>query len=193
MTGRIRVGRRGGRVAVVMAMAAYVAGLMIAAAPPGQSFGGSCNGRLSTVGLDASHEKGPVFIVGSDKNDVIIGSKGDDTIDGGLGDDTICAGSGADDVFGGPVDAGVKPDNDTIFGERGDDTLRGGDGDDLVIGGKGNDNMVGGFGEDKLLGGAGHDILHGVEDPAEPDDLKGGDGKNLCFADAMDDPDDCKY
>ena len=189
MAGRIRVGRRGGRVAVVVAMAAYVAGLVITGAPPGQSFGGSCNGRLSDVGLDASHEKGPVFIVGSDDpddGDVIIGSKGDDTIDGRGGDDTICAGRGADDVQGGEGD-------DAIFGEKGDDTLRGGDGDDLILGGNGNDNILGGMGEDKMFGNDGHDILHGVEDPAEADELKGGDGKNLCFVDALDDPDDCKF
>lgn len=189
MTGRSRMGRRGGRVALVGAMAAYVAGLMIAGAPPGQSFGGSCNGRMSTVGLDASHEKGPVIIIGDDgANDVIIGSRGDDTIDGRGGDDTICAGKGADDVFGGA-------DNDTIFGEKGDDTLRGGDGNDSVYGGKGNDNIVGGLGEDQLFGDDDHDILNGLEDPdpAEADKLDGGDGKDLCFIDALDEPDSCRF
>jgi Ca2+-binding RTX toxin-like protein len=188
MAGRsIRFGRRGGRVVVGLAMTAYVAGLMIAGAPPGNSFGGSCNGRLSSVGLDASHEKGPVIIYGGDAtDDVIIGSRGDDTIDGRGGNDTICAGSGADDVKGGDGE-------DTVFGERGDDTLRGDDGDDLVLGGHGNDNMVGDAGEDQLLGGHGHDILNGVDDPSDPDKLNGGDGKNLCFIDALDEPEDCKF
>ena len=39
MAGRIRLGRRGGRVVVVMATAAYVAGLAIAGAPPGNTNG----------------------------------------------------------------------------------------------------------------------------------------------------------
>ena len=186
MTGRsIRLGRRGGRVVVGLAMTAYVVGLMIAGAPPGNSFGGSCNGRLSTVGLDASHEKGPVLNQGSNGSDVIIGSRGDDTIDGLEGDDTICAGHGADDVSGGL-------DEDAVFGESGDDTLRGNDGDDLVLGGKGNDNISGEEGEDQLLGNDGHDILNGV-DGGDPDKLDGGEGKNLCFIDAPDEPEDCRF
>jgi len=190
MTGRsIRLGRRGGRVVVGLATTAYVVGIMLMGAPPGNTFGGSCNGRLSTVGLDASHERGPVIIMGGDNtNDVIIGSRGDDTIDGRGGDDVICAGSGADDVNGGDGE-------DAIFGERGDDTLRGGDDDDSVYGGHGNDNIVGNEGEDALFGNDGHDILNGVEDPdpAEEDKLDGGDGKNLCFVDALDEPEDCKF
>ena len=64
MAGRMRLGRRGGRVVVVLATAAYVTGFGIAMAPPGNTFGGSCNGRLSSPGLDASHEKGPMIIAG---------------------------------------------------------------------------------------------------------------------------------
>jgi Ca2+-binding RTX toxin-like protein len=188
MAGRsIRLGRRGGRAVVVLATTAYVVGIMITGAPPGNTFGGSCNGRLSSVGLDASHEKGPVIIMGGEtSDDVIIGSRGDDTIDGRGGNDTICGGSGADDVRGGD-------DDDAIFGERGDDTLRGSDGNDLIAGGSGNDNIVGNDGEDQLFGNDGHDILNGVEDPAEPDKLDGGDGRNLCFVDALDEPEDCKF
>lgn len=185
MAGRIRLGRRGGRVVVVLATTAYVVGLMIAGAPPGETFGGSCNGRLSSVGLDASHERGPVLIQGSSKDDVIIGSRGDDTIDGHEGDDVICGGAGADDIRGGEGD-------DAVFGESGDDTLRGDDGDDHVRGGHGNDNISGEAGEDQLLGDRGHDILNGV-DGGEPDKLDGGDGKNLCFIDALDEADNCKF
>ena len=72
MAGRIRLGRRGGRVLVVLATAAYVTGLGIAAAPPGQTFGGSCNGHLSQPGFDASHERGPVIIIGTDEPDVAV-------------------------------------------------------------------------------------------------------------------------
>ena len=188
MAGRsIRLGRRGGRAVVVLATTAYVVGLMITGAPPGNTFGGSCNGHLSDVKLDASHEKGPVIIYGDDaKDDVIIGSRGDDTIDGRGGNDTICAGSGADDVKGGDGD-------DVIFGERGDDTLRGDDGEDSVLGGYGNDNITGDEGEDQLFGNDGHDILNGVDDPAMPDKLNGGEGRNLCFIDALDEPEDCRF
>lgn len=188
MTGRsIRLGRRGGRVVVGLATTAYVVGITIAGAPPGNTFGGSCNGRLSSVGLDASHENGPVLIMGGDNtDDVIIGSRGDDTIDGRGGDDTICGGAGADDVRGGDGD-------DAVFGERGDDTLRGNDGADSVFGGHGNDNISGEEGEDQLFGNDGHDILNGVEHPSEGDRLEGGYGRNLCFVDALDYPRDCKY
>jgi Ca2+-binding RTX toxin-like protein len=187
MAGRIRLGRRGGRVVVGLATTAYVVGIMVTGAPPGNTFGGSCNCRLSSVGLDASHERGPVIIMGGDAtDDVIIGSRGDDTIDGRGGNDHICAGSGADDVRGGDGD-------DAVFGERGDDTLRGDDGDDIVLGGHGNDNMSAEDGEDQLYGNDGHDILNGVDDPTNPDKLDGGDGKNLCFIDALDEPEECKF
>jgi Ca2+-binding RTX toxin-like protein len=184
MAGRIRLGRRGGRVVVVLATAAYVTGLAIAGAPPGNTFGGSCNGRLSNVTLDASHEHGPVIIQGSDEADVIIGSRGDDTIYGNGGADTICGGRGADDVFGGD-------DGDAIFGENGDDTLRGDAGIDLIHGGRGNDNIEGGEDSDQLYGGKNDDILNGVD--GADDQLKGDDGRNLCFVDAGDEVDDCRF
>ena len=187
MAGRISLGRRGGRVVVVLATAAYVAGLGIAGAPPGNTFGGSCNGKLSSVGMDASHEHGPVVIEGSDDPDVIIGSRGDDIIHGNAGDDKICGGYGADDIDGGD-------DGDTIFGESGDDTLRGDGGADLLSGGRGNDDISGGEDGDQLYGGKGDDILNGIESEMPADDsLKGDDGHNLCFVNAGDEPDDCRF
>jgi Ca2+-binding RTX toxin-like protein len=180
----IRLGRRGGRVVVVLATAAYVSGLGLAMAPPGHTFGGSCNGRLSTVGLDASHERGPVIIEGTDDADVIIGSRGDDIIHGNDGDDTICGGHGADDIAAGDGD-------DAVFGEGGDDTVRGGAGHDLVSGGDGNDDISGNDDEDQLYGNRGDDILNGVD--GSDDKLKGGDGRNLCFVDAGDEVDDCRF
>jgi Ca2+-binding RTX toxin-like protein len=188
MAGRNRLGRRGGRVVVVLATAAYITGLGLVMAPPGNTLGGSCNGRLATtsggVMMDASHEHGPVLIEGSDEPDVIIGSRGDDTIHGNGGGDTICGGWGADDIFG-------DDDGDAIFGEGGDDTRRGDAGVDLVSGGKGNDNMAGGADEDQLYGGKGDDILNGVD--GSDDNLKGDDGHNLCFVDAGDEVDDCRF
>ncbi|HEV3363913.1 MAG TPA: calcium-binding protein [Acidimicrobiia bacterium] len=189
MAGRISLGRRGGRAVVVLATAAYITGMGVVGAPPGNTIGGSCNGRLATasngVMMDASHEHGPVIIEGSDDADVIIGSKGDDTIHGNGGEDTICGGHGADDIFGGD-------DADAIFGEGGDDTLRGDFGNDLISGGRGNDNMVGGDDNDQLYGNKGDDLLNGVDAGGE-DKLSGGDGRNLCFVDASDEPEDCKF
>jgi Ca2+-binding RTX toxin-like protein len=189
MAGRISLGRRGGRAVVVLATAAYITGLGVVAAPPGITIGGSCNGRLATasggVMMDASHEHGPVIIEGSDDPDVIIGSRGDDTINGYGGGDTICGGHGADDIFGGD-------DGDAVFGESGDDTLRGDAGNDLISGGRGNDNMVGGEDNDQLHGNKGDDILNGVDAGGE-DKLSGGDGKNLCFVDPSDEPEDCRF
>lgn len=174
-------GGRAGRVVVVLASTVYVAGL--ATAPPGQTFGGSCNGRLSTVGLDASHECG-VIIHGTDGDDVIIGSRGDDIIHGNGGDDLICGGAGADDISG-------SDGHDSIFGERGDDTLRGDDGDDFISGGAGNDDISGGFGENLLYGDGGDDILDGSQGIGGK--LNGGRGRNLCFVGAAQEVDDCRF
>lgn len=185
MAGRMRLGRRGGRVVVVLATAAFVTGSGIAMAPPGNTFGGSCNGRLSSPGLDASHEKGPVIIIGTAGDDVIIGSKGDDGIDGNGGQDLICGGHGADDITGGD-------EEDRIFGESGDDTIRGGGGDDFISGGHGNDNVNGGLGENILYGDSGDDILDGSQsDPGTR--LEGGSGRNLCFVAPGAIVDDCHF
>ncbi len=161
MAGRNRLGRRGGRVVVVLATAAYITGLGLVMAPPGNTLGGSCNGRLATtsggVVMDASHEHGPVIIEGSDEDDVIIGSRGDDTIHGNAGADTICGGWGADDIFG-------DDDGDAIFGEGGDDTLRGDAGIDLVSGGQvATTTWRVELTPDQLYGGKGDDILNGVD------------------------------
>ena len=182
MAHHVSSGGRAVRVVVVLATTAYVAGL--ATAPPGQTFGGSSNGRLSTVGLDASHERGPVIIEGTDGDDVIIGSRGDDFILGHGGDDLVCGGGGADDIRGGDG-------NDTIFGERGDDTLRGDVGDDFISSGRGNDHISGGFGKNLLYGDEGDDILDGTQGVGGK--LNGGRGRNLCFIGAEQEVDDCRF
>jgi Ca2+-binding RTX toxin-like protein len=185
MAGRIRLGRRGGRVAVVLATLTYVAGIAIAAAPPGETFGGSCNGHLSTPGLDASHERGPVIINGTAADEVIIGSRGDDSINGGGGQDIICGGAGADNIKGG-ADAG------RIFGESGDDTLSGGGGDDFISGGWGNDDIDGGPGGVLLYGDGGDDVLDSSEADAGSK-LDGGSGRNLCFVGAGVEVRNCRF
>lgn len=177
--------RRGGRVVVVLATAAYLTGLGVLGAPSGNAWSSSCNGRLAQE-FDGSRSKGPLIIVGSDDDDVIIGSRHDDSISGGEGDDLICGGGGADDIHG---DDGA----DAIFGEDGDDTLSGDFDDDFVSGGRGNDDIKGGEGADHLFGDKGHDILNGVEMVPTEDVLRGGDGRNVCFVDAADQAFDCRY
>src|SRR2546422_9250780 len=103
MAGRFRLGRRGGRVAVILATTAYVTGLAIAAAPPGHTFGGSCNGHLSTPGLDASHERGPVIINGTAASEVVIGHRGGDTSERGGGVEILSGEPGAVHDQGGPA------------------------------------------------------------------------------------------
>jgi Ca2+-binding RTX toxin-like protein len=227
MAVRSSAGSKAGRIVMVLATMTSLAGL--AFAPPAQSFGGSCNGYLSAVSYDGSHERGPLIIDGTDGDDVIIGSKGDDVIRGHGGNDRICGGGGSDDISGGPNDvpnpefdahteqaiqagahhvvlsppptaAGVRPmgedgfeeDSDIIFGESGDDDLQGGNGRDFIDGGKGNDNIDGNAGEDQLFGGRGADHLYGAGD-LDPDTLKGGDGRNVCFLGPGDEPEDCGY
>lgn len=194
MAGRIRLGRRGGRVLVVLATTVYVTGLAIAAAPQGNAIGGSCNGHLATSPtLDASHERGPVILMGTPNDDVIIGSRGDDTIKGGLGDDYICGGGGADNISGGPdtLTAG-QHDDDVIFGESGDDTLSGGAGDDFISGGWGNDDIDGGDGVNLLYGDGGDDVLDSTESVGGSKS-DGGPGRNLCLVGMGTETRNCHY
>jgi Ca2+-binding RTX toxin-like protein len=213
-------GSKAGRIVVVLATMTYLAGLALA--PPAQTFGGSCNGYLSEVRYDGSHERGPLIIDGTDGDDVIIGSKGDDVIRGHGGNDRICGGGGADDMFGGENDVphydfeahgakhivmsdifgappriadedeGLQDDQDILLGESGDDHLRGGNGRDFLDGGKGNDDLDGNAGEDQLFGGKGDDHLYGAGD-LDADNLKGGNGRNVCFLGPGDEPEDCGY
>lgn len=180
----VRSGGRQSRVVTGLTITIYAAGLTMLSDGHASAFGASCNGRLSTVGLDASHERGPVIIEGSDGDDVIIGSRGDDSIRGYGGDDVICGGAGADDISGGDG-------HDTVFGERGDDTLRGDAGDDFISGGPGNDNISGGFGENLLYGDGGDDILDGSQGVGGK--LNGGSGRNLCFVGAAQEVNGCRF
>lgn len=186
MAGRIRLGRKGSRIAVVVSTTAFLAGLAVV---PGQTFGGSCNGHLSSVGHDSSHEKGPVTIDASDSlvGVTIIGSKGNDTIIGSNFDDYICGGGGDDIILSNDATNG-----DVAWGEKGDDSIAGGNGDDLISGGPGDDFIFGDTGEDKLFGDKGDDHLNG-HDSGGSDNLKGGAGHNFCEVDAADDPEDCSF
>jgi len=174
---------RGGPVVVILATAAYLFGLGVLSAPAGNAtWSASCNGRLAAEN-DGSHSKRPLIMVGTVGDDVFVGSRYSDSIDAGPGDDVICAGGGADDVHGGDGD-------DIILGEGGDDTLRGDDGDDFISGGHGHDDLNGGEGEDNMFGDKGNDILNGVD--TSEDSLSGGDGRNFCFIDPADYPDECR-
>jgi hypothetical protein len=62
---------------------------------------------------------------------------------------------------------------------------------DLVHGGRGNDNLEGGEDSDQLYGGKDDDLLNGVD--GADDSLKGDGGHNLCFVDAGDEADDCRF
>jgi hypothetical protein len=186
MAGRFRLGRRGGRVAVVLATTAYVTGLALAAAPPGHTIGGSCNGHLaSRPNLDASHERGPVILEGTTGDDVIIGSRGDDIIHGNGGDDYICGGAGADDITagetvttcskpppspppgrgggGGKYVALHRPINvDSDCTDRvGKATVFGEWGDDTIRVGDGDNFVSGGPGNDEISVGKGRNYVYG--------------------------------
>jgi len=190
MAARIRLGRKGRRVALLAATTAYVAGLALA--PPAQTFGGSCNGHLSTVGFDASHERGPVTIDASTwpgpGGVVIIGSRGNDTIIGSPFDDFICGGGGND-----VIQTGDATNGDAAWGEWGRDTITGGTGNDLIDGGPGDDFIVGNDGEDRLFGGRGDDQINSNDPGVFADSVKGGPGYNFCQVDSADDPEDCHY
>lgn len=187
MAARITMTRKGRRVAWVGACSLFLAGLALA--PPAQTLGGSCNGHLSTVGRDASHEKGPVTIdaTADPAGTVIIGSRGDDTLIGSNFDDYICGGGGNDIIVTNDATNG-----DAVWGEKGRDTISGGNGDDLIDGGRGDDTIYGGDGEDRLFGGHGDDKINS-NDAGTADDVKGGDGHNFCEVDAADSPEECTF
>ena len=139
----------GGRLARGLAVAVLLVGAAVAGGRPAHSVEVLCNGQEAMhPWLNASGQKGPALIDGTDKDDVIIGSNGDDTINGKGGDDVICGEAGNDSISGGPG-------NDTIRGNGGDDDLDGGPGNDTLSGDGGNDTLAGGAGRDVLVGGDG--------------------------------------
>jgi hypothetical protein len=196
----MRLTGRTGRVWLVLATLVYVAGIGVAMAPPGQAIGGSCNGHLaSSPDLDASHERGPVILEGTDGNDVIIGSRGDDIIHGNGGDDIICGGAGADDITAGEICPATAtactpgtPGNATVFGESGDDTIRVGDGKNFVSGGPGNDDISVGTGQNFVHGGPGNDIINASK-TGPGSKINGDSGYNLCYVNPDAEVDNCRF
>ena len=141
---------------------------------------------------DAAQKK-PIYVDGSDKNDVISVKNG---ANGGLlvdvngkvtkvsaadADRLVIRGKGGDDSV--TVDPSVKSGvrieggagNDTITGGNGNDTITGGNGNDKIDGGDGNDVLHGNGGDDQIQGGKGRDIIHGHRGN---DALDGGDGQD---------------
>ncbi|BEV73789.1 hypothetical protein THUN1379_32710 [Paludibacterium sp. THUN1379] len=74
----------------------------------------------------------PLFIDGSDQDDVMQGGRYGEIMDGAAG-------------------------NDRIDGSDGHDSLEGRDGNDVLLGGRGDDRIAGGAGEDLMTGGEGRD------------------------------------
>jgi peptidoglycan/xylan/chitin deacetylase (PgdA/CDA1 family) len=108
---------------------------------------------------------------------------------------TITGTSGRDVLRG-------TPGNDVICGRQGDDIIFGGGGRDVLRGGRGRDILYGQDGADTLLAGPGAgDELHGergndyldARDGAPFDLLRGGQGENMCVADAEDHRRGCRH
>lgn len=76
----------------------------------------------------------PLFLDGSDQDDLIQGLAHGEVMDGGAG-------------------------NDRIDGGDGHDTLEGREGNDVLLGGRGDDRIAGGAGEDVMTGGEGADVF----------------------------------
>ncbi len=87
----------------------------------------------------------PMYVIGTDGDDVITGTDNADIIYGMDGDDILNGGAGDDYLSGGLGD-------DTLIGGDGNDTLDGGEGDDSMQGGYGNDTYIyEGDGKDTVL------------------------------------------
>jgi len=107
----------------------------------------------------------------------IIGTSGPDLLRGTPGDDVICGLQG----------------NDTIYGGGGRDVLRGGRGSDILYGQDGADALYAGRGRgDELHGARGNDYLD-ARDERPFDLLRGGEGENMCIADAEDHRRGCRH
>ena len=91
------------------------------------------------------------------------------TIGGTAGNDVLCGGPGGDTIRG-------RGGNDLIFGAGGGDTITGGAGDDRIT-------PQGGA--DSASGNSGRDAVRGCDDTK--DTLRGGDGTDKVFRDAIDD------
>jgi RTX calcium-binding nonapeptide repeat (4 copies) len=93
------------------------------------------------------------------------------------GPDVLCALGGDDRVSG-------RLGDDVLLGEGGRDLLMGGGGGDDLRGGAQGDTLIGGPGRDSLSGGVGSDLLDGTGQGV--DLLKGGGGRDVCYADDED-------
>jgi Ca2+-binding RTX toxin-like protein len=144
-----------------------------------------------TVVLPADQAKADA--IGYDPTQIFYGAAGNDFIVGGALNDLISG----DDA------------NDRIFGNAGDDILAGGNGNDQLFAAAGNDILYAGNGIDYLDAGAGNDIIVANEDdqlanemghnaPAPfdglfdfitRDDIYGGSGNDLIFANSEDNVD----
>jgi Ca2+-binding RTX toxin-like protein len=125
---------------------------------------------------------GDDILLGGDGNDDLLGGGGNDVLVGGWGDDVLCGGSGLDLIIGG----------------QDDDRLEGGNGDDILIGGYTvHDNDLDALDQvmdiwtsgdpfsvrvNQLTSGL---LVGGVTvfDDNDRDEINGGSGRDLYFAD----------
>jgi Ca2+-binding RTX toxin-like protein len=126
---------------------------------------GAQNVKLDAFAADAGQVT-PIFLEGTERdevltgtsgNDTLLGNAGDDTVDGAGGDDFVAGGEGNDSVLGGDG-------NDVLYLGLGNDVGGGGYGDDLIYGGAGANTIYGWFGSDTVQGGTESDTIIGGGD-----------------------------
>lgn len=138
-----------------LALAASLAGSLLAALPAGAAAAPSCAEGPLTEGTT---------IVGTPCSDTIRAPRSVTTVYGEGGDDVIYGQRGNDTLFGGEG-------NDRLYGGVGDDHLRGGSGDDLLSGGFGADSLDGEAGSDYDRGDATIDAIGDSGGPGDQDTL----------------------
>jgi RTX calcium-binding nonapeptide repeat (4 copies) len=161
---RPRIAARRWSVGGAFALAALLAGAVLAATSASQS-----DKPCTATGSNLNGGPADNVFCGTSGNDLLKGNRGDDELRGFAGNDNLQGGADSDQLFGGDGD-------DRLFGAT---ETGGGDGKDVLVGGTGNDELVGGAADDRLFGEDGNDTLTGE---AGNDFFVGGAGNDLLEA-----------
>ena len=137
--------------------------------------------RVSLVSMPSIAGVSVGFAFGADGAGryTIRGTAHADHLSGTGGGDVIC-------LLGGDDESDAGAGDDVVYAGRGDDLVDGEGGGDRLLGQAGEDNLTGSGGPDVLKGGRSSDPCLDAHDGAGSDNVDGGPGRNLAYADSRD-------